>query len=116
MFEETESAARTLVMGGIVFGKRHSAGPWTTAVPSEHRWAVIDLQGMPVILAHDAFEVALAFVKAESGDVPGDPLALETDAVLSARATEERRADPRNLWYSMVIDGRRATAAGAQTP
>lgn len=57
-----------LCRGRVVLGIRCSVGPYTPAVDSPFGWAVLDLRGAPITLAHDAFEAARDFVDFESDD------------------------------------------------
>lgn len=75
----------TLCAGGVVLGAEgRSVGPWTPAVPDDFSWAVLGLQGEPLVLAHDAFEVAYAFARLESGEMELDGVMLvDRDAYLA---------------------------------
>ena len=59
----------TLVKRGVYVGPRYSVGVYTPAVPppSGHGWAVLNLQGAPVVLAHDAYTAAVDFRGLELG-------------------------------------------------
>ena len=76
----------TLVKRGVYVGPRYSVGVYTPAVPppSGHGWAVLNLQGAPVVLAHDAHAAALDFLRMERFYTPGDE-----DAELYLHPTDE---------------------------
>jgi hypothetical protein len=94
-FEQVETVARALLARGSHLGRWHSVGTYRTqdTTPGAHSWAVLNLQGMPVVLAHDAFEAATWFLMAEAGQVVGGdagPLPLHSDAELAEMARQER--------------------------
>jgi hypothetical protein len=89
-------AVKIVNRGAAVYGD-YSAGRYTPAVPAEHAFAVLNRQGSPVILAHDAFEVAFAVVTLAAGWMTLEgleaPLKYHTDAERAAERAEERRRD-----------------------
>ena len=82
------------LLRGPVTSDRFSVGPWTPAVADGFSWAVIDKHGAPLLLAHDAFEVALYFCRLEEGtaEVEGQLIKALTDTELADR----RRWD---MWF-----------------
>jgi len=88
-----EWVSTELVAGRVVLGKRLSVGPHTPAVASAHAWAVIGRGGAPIVLAHDSFEAARAFVDAEEhgpSEGESDCYAMETDAERERRDLTDR--------------------------
>lgn len=82
-----------LVAGRVVLGKRLSVGPHTPAVASAHAWAVIGRGGAPIVLAHDSFEAARAFVDCEErgpSEFEDECYAMDTDAERENSAFEDR--------------------------
>lgn len=84
------------IAGGapMVYGE-FSVGPWTPAVADGWDWAVLDKTGAPVLLAHDAFEVARHFCRLVEGSTDtsenvGGPYRLATDAQLAQQRQAER--------------------------
>jgi hypothetical protein len=78
-----ESAARTIFARAAVLGGRCSAGAWTPAVADGFEWAVLDLRGAPLVLAHDVYEVARMFAIYEAYGIPEDldmPIRVPSDA------------------------------------
>jgi len=75
------------LLRGPVTSERFSVGPWTPAVSDGFSWAVLDKHGAPLMLAHDAFEVALYFARLEEGtaDVEGFAIEVPTDVELADR-------------------------------
>lgn len=95
-FEQVMDVCVQLLTKGVVLGARFSVGPYTPAVPTAdgHGWAVLNLQGAPVVLAHDAYEAARAFLDCEDSSEwldPDGPIAMRSDAAVAADADYERR-------------------------
>ena len=80
------------LLRGPVTSSRFSVGPWTPAVDDGFAWAVLDRNGAPLMLAHDAFEVALYFCRLEEGtaEVEGFPIEVPTDTELADRKRWDR--------------------------
>jgi hypothetical protein len=64
---------------------RFSAGPWTPAIDDGFSWAVLNLNGTPLLLSHDAFEAALYLSRLEDGtaEVESFLIELPPDVVLA---------------------------------
>ena len=92
---------------GVFLGARFSVGPHTPSVrdATTPEWAVLDLSGSPVVLAHDAFQAARWFAKVEQGEIDLSdygllelPICLPSDADELAWAKAEQRRDLFCLW------------------
>lgn len=80
------------LLRGPVTSPSFSVGPWTPAVADGFSWAVLDKLGAPLLLAHDAFEVALYFCRLEEGtaEIEGFVIEAFTDAALADRIRWDR--------------------------
>ncbi len=89
-----ETILITLVTGGVFMTPRHSAGPHTPAVSDGYTWAVHNLQGSPVVLAHNPFDAALWLLRLETGEIAlsdrDAPACLMSDAEMEESHKEER--------------------------
>jgi hypothetical protein len=116
-------AARLLLLGTdtpygtVVVGDKFSAVPYTPDVPDGFPYAVLDLGGAPVILAHDAYDTAVWFCKLESGaiDAPeGAPICLVSNEVaceFARRDSEIESVEGEDYgYYAAVVDHNRAAA------
>ena len=117
--ERIEWVAARLVAGNASLGARLTAGLYTVAVKGDAPlFAVLGLRGEPLVLAHDAFETARAFVDAEMGDADADPacVVIEPDALLIERAAAERYAEQewRYARYNAALAQARAEQAVSQ--
>jgi hypothetical protein len=90
-FDAVYAAARALCSGRVVLGEiGYSVGPWTPAVSDGFEWAVLNLQGSPLLLAHDAFEAARWFCQLEAGEVTPSGFDLPIRAWTDAKHEEHR--------------------------
>lgn len=114
--EEVEAVSRRLFAEGVIISSRRSVGPW---FEGDHTWAVTGPDGAPEVLAHDIFTVALWFVRLEAGDVvdglPPGGLRIPTEAEATKDAEERRHFALAGEFLTMMIDDRRARAAGVRT-
>lgn len=106
-----------LSTGAITLGARLSVGPCSPPVPTGHPFAVIGRQGQPIVLAHDAFAAAQAFVDAEErgpSEDESEQVALMSDAEMILRAEQDRAED--YAWqlagYNAALDAARAGKGG----
>lgn len=94
-FAGVEDVCRRIASGAPMVHGGFSVGPWTPAVDDGFSWAVLDKRGSALLLAHDAFEVAVHFCRLVegsmgTGDNAGGPYRLPADSVLAERAREDR--------------------------
>ena len=92
-FDLVNAACVGLFTRGTVLGVRCSVGPWKPAIPEPHGWAVLNLQGSPLLLAHDPYEAAAAFVAFDNAPAENDPdapIRMTTDADEAAYRQAER--------------------------
>ncbi len=118
--ENVARVAARLSIGQPALGDRFSAGPYTPAVAEGFPYAVLDLQGAPVVLAHDAYDTAVWLVKLESGaiDPPsaGEPpvcLVHYEEATRFARIESEQDSCVTGYFssYAAHLDRKRARDA-----
>jgi len=100
--DDIEQVLVQLVTRGSYLGERFSAGRYTPAVvtPETPTWCVLDLQGGPVVLAHDPFEAARWLVRLEEEGIdptiyePEDlPVVLPSDADVERWRKEDAQRD-----------------------
>ena len=99
-----------LLERGVLIGSRFSVGPYTTAVPSHHTWAVLNRRGTPLFLAHDSFEAVVWFTLVDSdpdGWEPDEPILLSSDAEEAQLAFEQRCTFDLGLAYARTRQGGR---------
>jgi hypothetical protein len=107
--------AAHLVKRGCISGPRFRVvhvGPSRT--PASDAWVVFERPSWAeAVTAHDAFEAARWWLRAERGDVDAsDHITLPTDAAESARKAAARWEVEVDSYTSRGIEWRRAEAAG----
>lgn len=120
LVEDIGRVAARLCLGQPVLGERFSAGPYTPAVEDGFPYAVLSLQGAPVILAHDAYDTAVWLCQLESGavDAPeGAPICLVSNEMACEFARRDSERDSIEGYYSYYaahLDRKRAANQGAR--